>query len=84
MPKRILAADDSQTIRAALQIAFAKEPEMELVLAPDGQAVLKALQHEPFDLLLLDYNMPGLTGLELCLRVSHHPTSPPIVFICDG
>src|SRR5215208_5408717 len=66
---RVLIADDSPVFRQLLQAqltAWGYEPE----LACDGTAALAAL--EPADgpqLAILDWNMPGMSGPEVCRRV---------------
>lgn len=73
MPKRILAADDSRTIRSAIAYTFQKEPAIELLLAPNGNAALELLRREAVDLLLLDYKMPDIDGTTLCARLKQEP-----------
>ena len=52
-----------------------------MVRASDGRAALAQLDRQPFDLILTDYQMPGMNGLELAGTV--HRTSPgtPVVLI---
>lgn len=78
MPKRILAADHSQTMRQALQYTFAQESEFALTLVSQGQAVLDALGREPFDLLLLDHRLPNISGADICLRCKQTPQTAHI------
>lgn len=73
MPKRILVADDSRTIRLAVAYTFQKEPNVELLLAPNGNAALDILRRESVDLLLLDYRMPDIDGTTLCARLKQEP-----------
>lgn len=73
MPKRILAADDSRTIRQVIAYTFQKEPEVELLLASSGQMALEILRKEAIDLLLLDYKMPDLNGITLSARLKQEP-----------
>ena len=67
-PPRILIADDDATSR---QIASAvlQDAGFEIVEAADGPAALAAFVGEPPDLVLLDVEMPGLDGLEVCRRL---------------
>lgn len=69
--KRVLVVDDSPTARAILA-AIAENWGMEAAVAEDGAAALAATERErragrPFDLVLMDWNMPGIDGIE-CAR----------------
>ena len=46
---------------------------MECDVAADGPAALQTLAGQPYDLVLLDVNMPGMTGLELVRRIRASP-----------
>lgn len=70
MTIRILIADDHQLLRQGIRIFLTLEPDFEIVgEAADGEeavALAKALQP---DILLLDINMPKLTGIEAAARL---------------
>lgn len=71
--KKILVVDDSQSIR--VQVAAALEPaDFQVIGAPDAASALQWLQDlEAVDLLLLDVNLPGMSGMELLERVMADP-----------
>jgi two-component system LytT family response regulator len=65
-PLCVLAADDELVARKRLVRLLSSMPGVELVdCVADAEAVLRAVQTEPVDVLVLDVQMPGLTGLEL-------------------
>ncbi|WP_416674608.1 PP2C family protein-serine/threonine phosphatase [Egbenema bharatensis] len=65
---KILVVDDDPAIRLVVSKALQKQG-YEVILASDGQeGVDLALQHCP-DLIICDWIMPGLDGLEVCRRV---------------
>lgn len=59
---QILLADDHELVRDAIIALLEQEPDMTLVSANDLQGALDQV-HERFDLVLLDYDMPGMDGL---------------------
>lgn len=62
---RVLVADDDPTVGLLMSAALPKE-EFALSVVTDGLQALAALQANDFDLLLLDVEMPGAGGLEVC------------------
>lgn len=73
----ILIAEDDLTSRTILQAILAKWG-FEAVIAGDGDAAWAILQRpEPPRLLLLDWLMPGLDGVEICRRLRAQPSSQP-------
>lgn len=78
MAYRILIADDEPGIIQLLKDFFEMQ-EYEVILAANGVQVLEKLEKNP-DIILLDVNMPGLDGFEVCRRIRNH-VSCPIVFL---
>ena len=78
---RLVIAEDHAIVRSGLKQIFALTPDFEVVgEAVDGAEVLECLRHLPFDLLLLDINMPGISGPDLIMRVrAHNPELPILV-----
>ncbi|MET0517451.1 MAG: response regulator transcription factor [Burkholderiaceae bacterium] len=72
---RILLADDHALIRAGFKRLFGQTADIQVVgEAADGAQVLERLRGGDVDLLLLDLDMPGLSGADLIRRVrAHHP-----------
>lgn len=81
LPLTCVIVDDNEMSRLALEHFVALTPDLQLVATlPDGLAALRFLQtHPPVDLLLLDIEMPHLTGLEL-IRILPQPL-PAIVLV---
>lgn len=62
---RVLIADDHDLLRDTLVMFLEGEGRMETASAGTFQEACKRIENEdPFDLVLLDYNMPGMNGLE--------------------
>jgi len=79
---RLVIADDHAIVRGGLKQIFALVPDFEVVgVAVNGGEVLECLRHAPFDLLLLDLNMPGISGADLIQRVKAHRPDLPILVL---
>ncbi len=66
---RALVVDDSAAMRAVLRMILKKQ-NFEVVEAKDGLEALQVLQRiELVDLMLIDWNMPGMNGFELLQNV---------------
>lgn len=69
---RILLVDDDRDLLGLLQQSLRREGH-EVFAAADGvQALAIARRHLP-DLIILDINMPGMDGLEVCSQLRHDP-----------
>lgn len=65
MRVKILIADDHEMVRDTISAFLAREEDIDVFSVPDFAAAMKRMQGEgPFDLVLLDYTMPGMNGLE--------------------
>lgn len=81
MTIRILLIDDHTLFRSGIRALLQRQPDFEIVdEAADGvEGIKRAKQHRP-DVILLDLNMPGLSGLEaLHLLVEDLPDSAVVV-----
>jgi two-component system response regulator (stage 0 sporulation protein F) len=64
--KRILIVDDEEAILSVLKNSLKKLGlGYEVVTAPDGSTALTLLRERSFDLIVTDYKMAGMNGLEL-------------------
>jgi two-component system, OmpR family, KDP operon response regulator KdpE len=69
---RILVVDDEPQIRRVMRMALTGEG-YEVEDARNGEEALEKLRVHRYDLMLLDWNMPGMGGMETCRQV--RPTS---------
>jgi cyclic di-GMP phosphodiesterase len=78
----ILIADDHEASRLGLGELLSLEG-YQVVTAEDGEKALQEFQRVQPDLLLLDVNMPKLSGMEVCRRLKGNPQTflVPIVLI---
>jgi CheY-like chemotaxis protein len=78
----ILAVDDEPIARRTISVALSKA-NLRCVGMDDSRAALNLLKENPFDLIFLDAEMPGLTGFELCAELRKLPTNKttPVIFV---
>lgn len=67
--QRILVVDDEQHVALVLKQALKRLPDSHITTAHSGEEALRLFAEEPFDLLITDYNMPGLDGVALAQQV---------------
>lgn len=65
---RLLIVDDEAALRKALRTSLAASG-FEVSEARNGEEALAVLRQIPPDVVLLDINMPGLTGIDVCRKV---------------
>ena len=65
---RILVVDDDPQIRRVLKVTLSGEG-FEVDDAKDGDSALAKVRASRFDLVLLDINMPGMSGLDVCRTI---------------
>ena len=62
---KILLADDDLTVRLLMQAAL-ERAGFEVVLASDGAEAIRLFEKAPADMVMLDVEMPGLDGHQVC------------------
>jgi len=70
MALKVLVVDDSKIMRNTMKSVFAQmKVACEFIEADDGTDALLQLTQEPIELVLLDWNMPKLSGLDFLKKV---------------
>lgn len=79
---RILIADDHAIVRTGLKQIFERVPDFEVVSeASNASEVMQRLRGDPPDLVLLDLDMPGTSGVDLILRIKAQNPAVPILVL---
>jgi len=78
----VLVVDDNEALRA-LMAEFLRVHGFNVSTASDGQTALYELSRQQPDLVLLDVQMPGLDGFEVCRRIKASPETrlTPVVLV---
>ncbi len=78
--KKILIVEDDKALRETLMIALESENFTVLGVA-DGAEGFRIGSEERIDLIVLDYVLPSMTGLEICKKLRKEGISTPIIFL---
>ena len=76
----ILVVDDEAAIRLTLEMLL-RRCGYRVTVASSGDEALALIAQQPFDLLLLDYKLPGLSGVDIALRARELQPAAAIVFL---
>jgi CheY-like chemotaxis protein len=81
MPWRVLVADDDPTAGLLMQAALGGG-DFALTLVDNGSDALAKFRQAAFDIVLLDVEMPGLDGFEVCSAIRQtHGAGFPVVLV---
>ncbi len=78
--KKILVVEDSPTQALHMQTLLEQEG-LQVLLAHDGRAGLKAARELHPDLIVLDVQMPGMNGFQVCQQLKNTPETADIPII---
>ena len=78
----ILLADDDEAMRTLLRYNLEKEG-LDVVDAKNGEEALRVVAQQSVDLVLLDWMLPKISGIEVCrlLRLPHHTRGPSVIML---
>ena len=68
MNARLLVVEDEQAIADSVQYALRAEG-FDVDVAVTGEAALERVAAEPYDVVILDLMLPGISGVEVCRRI---------------
>lgn len=80
---KILVVDDSSTMRRILKMTLGRIGFDDVSEAGDGKEAVEACQKEKYDVVLTDWNMPNMDGLELIVSLRALPeyAKTPIMMV---
>lgn len=77
----VLVVDDQLSMRALVRSGLARLGINNVTEAADGQEAMTSLLANPVHLIIADYNMPNMDGLELLQAVRAHPPTRKTAFM---
>ena len=78
---RVLVADDSSTMRKIISRTLQSIGVKDIAEAADGAEAITLFAPGKFDLILTDWNMPGMTGLDLLKAIRLQDTKIPVIMV---
>lgn len=84
---KVLSADDSNVIRRIIRKSLAEFDIKDVDEARDGREALDKIRKNNYDVVLLDWTMPGMTGLQVLKEIRKDPEKkhiPVIMITAEG
>jgi len=76
----ILIVEDEAKMRRLLELQLAEEG-FQARTAGDAESGLQLLNHDPFDLVVTDFKLPGMSGLEFLQAVKRIDANLPVIIM---
>lgn len=83
MTAQVLIVDDMADTRMLLRLMLGRKAGYDIMEARSGQEALDHIAQNTIDLVILDYMMPDLDGVQVLEQMSTFPTSsqPPVIML---
>lgn len=78
--RRILVVEDDSSVRESIKLLLRIDRHT-VTEAKDGREALDLVSRQPFDVVLLDYAMPGMQGGEVALHIKRIAPALPILMV---
>ncbi|MCM1983126.1 two-component system response regulator RppA [Lyngbya confervoides] len=84
-PSRILIVDDEEDLTHPLKRVLSREG-YQVDVATDGEAAIATIEahrhhHRPYSVIILDWMLPGCSGIEVCRSMRSHQDATPVLFL---
>jgi DNA-binding NarL/FixJ family response regulator len=78
---KILIVDDHAIVRRGLKELLTDEPDISVFEAGDGETASELIRKDHWDLIVLDLDLPGKSGLQLLEEVKRDSRSIPVLVL---
>jgi DNA-binding response OmpR family regulator len=79
--KRILIVEDDDGLRDLLVLEMTGEPAFHLTSVGDGSQALELVHEVPFDLVVLDLQLPGASGLDILTTIQRDSPGTEVIVL---
>ncbi len=79
--RRVLIVDDQVNVAWTLQDGLKVLPDCEIAVATDSAEALRLFQAQPFDLLITDYMVPDINGIDLAMHIQQQYPQTAIIML---
>jgi CheY-like chemotaxis protein len=79
-PRILIVEDDDDSCQLITHLLRQANNRYQIFTAPTTQKALSLINTQPFDLYVLDYGLPKMTGLEVCSRIRIRDLITPVIF----
>lgn len=80
-PLRVLVVDDQDSFRMSLEIALSISDKHEVTMSDSGEDAIEKLKADAYDVMLLDYKMPGMSGLDVLGWMHENKVDTPVIML---
>ena len=81
MRYRVMVVEDDSSIAQILLVALGTLPNVEAVCAYSGEEAIRLWEERPADVVLVDYNMREMTGVELIRYLRERGATQPMLMV---
>lgn len=81
---RILFADDDDTFRNVLTVVLHEEPTFEVTPVSSGEEAIEQLKASTFDVVILDYKMGAVSGLNVLQWIHEQKLETPVIMLTSA
>jgi CheY-like chemotaxis protein len=84
-PRHILIVDDEMIVALGFRSCLERLPDCRIAIVTSGEQALRLFERQPFDLLITDYNLPGIDGVTLAAHVQElYPQTATIMITASN
>ncbi len=80
MTRQVLVVEDHQDIRNLVALHL-QDMDCQVTVAQDGAGGLTHAKNQPYDLIVLDWMLPGISGIDICRDVRRRGNTTPILML---
>jgi len=80
-PSSILLVEDEDTLRLSMEIKLKMDNRYGVVSCATGEEAIDLLKGHKFDIVLLDYRLPGISGLDVLKWMHHEKIVTPVIIL---